>query len=383
MKSLNSKIISILLILIFVFSPVFANKAEAQWVTWDPGNFVPNWGKFIKDFGLDTLAWSMVNLVIERMAAQTVNWINSGFDGSPGFITDTGGFFRETADGVAGQYIFDNPNLNFLCGPISARIRLSLAQNYIQDNVRWQCTVTDVVGNVENFMNDFSQGGWDGFFELSQRQQNNPVGAYMQAENELFWRIANKQGTMDKELNWGQGIMSFKTCDREPPKVEASGGVPNADGSTNYITTPGECIKGTEKISTPGSVIQSKLNESLGMGTKRLEVADEINEIVSALMNQLTLQVVGGVGKGLRSLSNPGTGSSDTQTFAQRLASSTASTTKDYFGNQQDTRALDTPRPDLNQSPTGGTLVYPPAPTSGSSGETETCDPNFDPNCTP
>jgi hypothetical protein len=377
MKSLNNKIISILLILIFVFSPVFANKAEAQWVTWDPGNFVPNWGKFIKEWGLDTLAWSMVNLIIERMAAQTVNWINSGFDGSPGFITDTGGFFRETADGVAGQYIFDNPNLNFLCGPISARIRLTLAQNYIRDDVRWQCTITRIVDNVENFMNDFSQGGWDGFFELTQRQQNNPIGAYMQADNELYWRIANRQGTLDRELNWGQGLMSWKECTK--PGVATSRTLYNLDGSSYEVTEPGPCLE--EKINTPGSVIQNKLNESLGMGTKRLEVADEINEIVSALMNQLTLQVIGGVGKGLRSLSSPGTGSTNTQTFAQRLASSTASETTDYFGNQQDTSVLDTPRPDLNESPTGRTLVYPPEPTD--SGGTETCDPLFDPNCTP
>lgn len=379
MKSLNSKIIATLLVLTFVFSPIYTNKAEAQWVTWDPGNFVPNWGSFIKDMGLDSLAWTMVNLIIERMAAQTVNWINSGFDGAPAFVTDTGGFFRETADGVAGDYILNNPNLNFLCGPISARIRLSLAQNYIQDNVRWQCTVSDVVNNIEGFMNDFEQGGWDGFFELTQRQQNSPLGAFIQAENELSLRIATRQKVLSDELNWGRGILSFKTCERGPPKVTGDGGVPNADGSINTVTVPGDCIKGTEKTATPGSVIEDQLNKTLGLGGSRLAVADEINEIVSALLNKMTLAVVGGVGQGLRSLSSPGSGSN--QSLADQMLTRATSTT-DYFNNQQNTDVLDV-EPNLEQPIDGRTPVFPTSPTGSGSGDSSgsACDPLTDPNC--
>ena len=277
-----------------------------------------------KEFGFDTLAWLVVNLIIERMSASTVNWINTGFQGSPAYVTDPEAYFLDIGDKIAGQFILNDPDLNLLCGPIRAKIRLALSQNYMREPI-YRCTLTDVVDNIDSFMNDFSQGGWDGFFELTQRTQNSPIGAYLQAENELDLQIATRQGTKRAELNWGQGFMSFNECEEYGPPVNAvvadsfdENGLPIDRVPAN---TKPVCLR--EKTNTPGSVISEQLNKQLGVGQDKLAAADEINEIVSALLNQLIGAVVGGIGKGLRGLSS-GDASSGNQKFTGQLTNKPA-----------------------------------------------------------
>jgi len=330
MKKLNKKTLVLILVVAFALSPVFAIKTQAQWVVWDPGNFVPNTISATnavigtgKEFVADSIAWTIVNIIIQKIAAATVNWINSGFEGSPAYVTDPEGYFADIGDKIAGQYIFSNPNLNFLCGPISVKVRLALAKNYMQDRNRWQCTLTDVGRNIDDFMGDFENGGWDSFFELTQRPQNNPIGAYLQAENEMNIEIASRQGARRAELDWGSGFMSWRKC----VKKDANG----------------VCIQQSSELSTPGSVIQNQLNKQLGMGQDKLAVADELNEIVSALLNQLINRVIGGIGSGLRSLSSPDASTGGTK-FTDDLSNGTQSSTiVDYFGDPINSTPPDVP----------------------------------------
>src|SRR3989338_8596398 len=110
MKEFNKKVIVLILVITFVFSPLLARKAEAQWVVFDPANFANTLANMLKDYGLDTIAWQIVNMVIERMAASTVKWINSGFKGSPAYVTDPESYFTKIGDDLSVRYIFSNPN---------------------------------------------------------------------------------------------------------------------------------------------------------------------------------------------------------------------------------------------------------------------------------
>lgn len=358
MKELNKKIITLILVITFVFSPIFAIPAQAQWI---------DISTMAKDYGLDALAFQLVNMIIKRISASTVNWINSGFKGSPAYVTNPEAYFTDMGDKIAGQYIFNNPNLNFLCGPISAKIRLALAANYTQyQNVdRWRCTLTQVGRNMDNFMSDFDNGGWDSFFEISQRQQNNPIGAYIMAENELLAQIAAQQETAQTELNQGGGFLSYKKC--KAGTESTAGGTKQCSDSFNacMVATgefdptrsslctealnnceknigsiqPGDCKDSDKETVTPGSVISDKLNSVLGQSEGRLVMADEINEMISALISQLTEQLVGGAIGGLRGLSNPS--STGDNSFANQMITDTSN--KDYFNNTPDTSVLDQP----------------------------------------
>ncbi len=343
------KNITLALIVTFLFSPIFATKVEAQLFVpvWDPGTFSVNADTAVnttslslKELGFDGVAFMIINYIIERMAASTVNWINSGFKGQPAFVTNPEAFFTDIGDKVAGQYIFSNPNLRFLCGPISAKIKLALTQSYIQEK-QYQCTLTQVGRNFDDFMGNFENGGWDNFFELTQKQQNNPIGAYLQAESELLEKIANKKDLKEKDLLQGKGFLSYQKCKRYAGNVTPGTGSSATTGTKPMVcvkrapldSSPdsGKCLEEKEvtidsygnqintddigpgaegaclehETETPGSVISEQLNKTLGIGGEKLAAADEINEIVSALLNQLVTRAIGTVAGGLRSLSKP------------------------------------------------------------------------------
>ena len=369
-KKLNSKIAGLIIFVILLssLSPLFAKKAEAQWIVWDPGAAA-------KEYGLDAVGWIIINLIIERMSKSTVNWINGGFKGKPAFISNPEAFFGQLGDQVAGQLIFSNPNTKFLCGPLQAKIRLALTSTYNQDSTRLRCSLTQIGGNLDGFMANFENGGWGTFFELTQKPQNNPIGAYLQAEGELFETIARKKDIAEKDLLQGKGFLSFKKCarftkDRDPGNTEAedldeeeTGG---EEDELKSMSNP--CLK--EETVTPGSVISDQLNKQLGLGSDKLAIADELNEIVSALLNKLVSSVVGGIGKGLRGLSRPDPVTNN-ETFTEQLSSNpdgtVASPVVDYFGNTPNTQILDIPIPDpfcLDQSTNPNAPYYDLNPVS-------------------
>ena len=233
----------------------------------------------------DLIAISIANIALEQIINETIVWINSGFEGNPAYATDPEQFFTDIADNIAGDLIAGS-ELGFLCSPFQTRIRLAL-QRYHTQRRQFQCTLTDVVANIDAFYNDFSQGGWDGWFVMTQNDVNNPYGAYLQAQIELDSRIAKALGIQDKQLNWNNGFLSWAKC-LKWDEVWTGG---------SEIPEKGKCLKRGPVI-TPGKVINDQLNTVLATGVHKLELADEFDELVSALFVQLLKQVVFGV-KGL------------------------------------------------------------------------------------
>ncbi len=225
----------------------------------------------------DSLANRILKPLIKQFTNSIVAWINNGFQGGPQFVTDPQSFFLSTADRVAGNFIYTDPDLNFLCYPL---LKLSLNLGYskpFKDEIK--CTLSQVIDNVDDFTRDFSKGSWPAWFSVTQNQQNNPFGAYVLAENELTKRIASQISTDKMQLEWGKGILSAQDCLQ-----------------SDYRT--GDCLQ-YGPIKTPGTVINDQLSAALGDGLRQLELADEFDEIVGALIGQLMDQVVMKVG-GLR-----------------------------------------------------------------------------------
>src|SRR4051812_41899594 len=80
-----------------------------------------------KAFSLDRLASCAAKELLHQMTVATINWINSGFNGSPAFLTNPEGFFLDAADQFTGSFLSDNGPLQNLCSPWSVDIRLALA----------------------------------------------------------------------------------------------------------------------------------------------------------------------------------------------------------------------------------------------------------------
>ena len=206
----------------------------------------------------DQIAWCMVNSIIESVGAATVNWINGGFQGNPVFVDNPEQFFADVADIQAGAFL-NEVSSGLFCTPIQDLVRINLANSYNSRispyGDRSSCTFTEASGSLEQFMSG-ETFGWDDWLSYTQDPYNNPFGATIYSQIELDQRIASALDTQSTLLEWGGGFFSK----RDPE---------------------------TNKITSPGSILQDQLNERLGSGQRRLEIADEFDEIVSALVNQL------------------------------------------------------------------------------------------------
>lgn len=223
----------------------------------------------------DSLATIIFKPLIRNMTNSLVQWINNGFEGSPLFVSDPEKFFIGVADRIAGSFI-EGSDLAFLCSPFALDIRLALNLNYsarFRDEIG--CTLTDVIDNIEGFAEDFEQGGWDGWFSMTQNSQNNPYGAYLSAQSELDIRLLSDLGVEGIQLDWGQGFLGFRDCILSNAETQ-------------------ECMEyGPTK--TPGTVINTQLEDALGTDLAQFELADEFDEIVGALVGQLFSQIQQGL----------------------------------------------------------------------------------------
>lgn len=206
----------------------------------------------------DNLGYCMVNSLIEAIGAATVNWINSGFEGNPVFVDDPQQFFADIADIEAGRFLGEISN-GFLCQPIRNVVRVNLTRSYNNSispyDTRSQCTFSGVAGNLEQFMSG-ETFSWDDWFSYTQNPQNNPFGATIYGQIELDNRIARSLGTQSTLLEWGRGFLSFKDPE-------------------------------TGKITSPGALVEGQINQRLFSGESRINMADEFDEVVNALVDQL------------------------------------------------------------------------------------------------
>lgn len=234
----------------------------------------------------DCIAWAIAKMIWRSIAASIIDWINGGFNGKPAFMQNFDRFLLGIADNIAGE-IIQGAGLGFLCSPFQLNIRIALATRYAQRAP--QCTLTQVIANVQNFMQNFSQGGWGAWIQFTTAPQNNPFGGYLLGEATIALRTQDAKSQQSQQLSWGSGFLSLtqQTCREVPVSV---------NGMAPQMTR--QC---TSNIQTPGELIANKLGSTVDAPELSLLMADELNEIIDALSQQLILKAL----NGLFSLSQP------------------------------------------------------------------------------
>jgi len=239
-----------------------------------------------KETVLDGIAWAIAKETVSSMTRSLINWVNSGFQGDPMFVTDLRQHLTTVLDNMAGDYIA-NVVGDFVCSPFALDVQVALTLNYAnaRNNVpntpdAALCSLTDITENIEGFLSG-TINNMDDLITVINNPQNTPLGAYFEAEARLNVALQNAAGQEIKLLEFGDGFLSQQQCYED-----------------------GRC-----EVVTPGQVISEALTFQLQTGTQSLIEADEINELIGALMNQLVLAVTRGAG-GLLGLSTPASGSS-------------------------------------------------------------------------
>ncbi len=258
---------------------------------------------------LDQIAIDIAKFAIEKIVDSTINWINTGADGGPIYVTDSQQYFKQLGDGYAGEFIQKVVGAGNLCAPFQAQIVLSL-KHYYAPTYTPQCTFTGIQNNLENFYNHFSEGGWQGWLSMTQDNANNPYGSYMDAKILLDTNLQNKLDLAGKKLDWSSGFKSKGDClktNHWPPNellIQYENGeisnYPAPYNDTDYYSEAypdGACLKyGPDK--TPGVVIKDTLNKVLPSGFDQLVNAKQFDDLVSSLMSTVLQKYVFG-SKGL------------------------------------------------------------------------------------
>ena len=272
-------------------------EKSVQWVktSWfQISSLLNDKSSLLKEYVLDPLFWTMANVVIDQFGDAIVNWIQNGFEGSPMFMSDPEGFFRDTANQISGA-IIDELNMEWLCDSLG-KLRIDL-DFFLPgtDRAKYRCTFNDIADNFKGISGRKDLSDWVDI-NVNVRQQNivrlygydyrnggllmwlktagwknNDLGRTLQVSSDAYIGARMSVGFGRFQLFKNGGFLTMRKCtDREGPVQEGQ---------------KGRCVKYED--TTPGQLVQDQLNNAANKDLGRLQVADEVNEIIGALASTM------------------------------------------------------------------------------------------------
>ncbi len=289
---------------------------------------------------LEQVLQAVARKALQEITKSTVNWINSGFHGSPLFLENSDSFFQDIVKSeiksLVNEFGYDSSRF-----PFGKDFSLNTIMSYkrtLDDNAVYTLSkVTNDPALLRAYQNNFNVGGWNAFLLNTQYPQNNYLGFKMLAEQELARRISASPGaknaiTKVKEaLQQGNGFLSPQTCPSNPAynngynefnkpsfKPSADYNPPHpypADDTIGFTAkeiaenalydqtwqagvaiektkfeAKNTCPKGLV-ATTPGAVVSNQITNALGSQLRQSELGaalgNSLSQIFDALLNKL------------------------------------------------------------------------------------------------
>jgi len=293
---------------------------------------------------LEQLLMTLAKRVLAALTQSTINWINSGFHGSPLFLENPDSFFKDIAKSEV-KSLVDMIGYDTFRFPFGQNVALGIIDSYkrqLADNAQY--TLSKVINDPDllvRYRNDFNVGGWNGFLVNTQYPQNNYLGFQGIIQQNLASRL---EGTLQAPaqkvqslLQQGMGFLSPQNCPSNPnynngvneflkpsfnytvpyaPPVDANGvGNPleidaydtqyntakaAAQAAWNSPTGPNVCPGGL-KNTTPGSVAGNQVMMAMSSSFRQSELGAALGNSLSAIFDALINHFLD---KGLNSLAS-------------------------------------------------------------------------------
>jgi hypothetical protein len=204
--------------------------------------------------GLDSIAYCLLNSIIEYIANATIQWINSGFEGNPAFVDDPQQFFQSVVDYEIANFMKELQE-GLICQPLQVDLQLAMLQQATQ-NYAQQARCGQGGANAINTLGTgrYSTANSN---RVLLNPNTNPVTNYFNATDSLTARVQGKRGLIEMEVNWGRGFLSVQ--DPENPNRRI----------------------------TLGTLIESAAAKRIGFAEDRLLLAEKFDQVITALVNQL------------------------------------------------------------------------------------------------
>ncbi|GEM_PF-2337461 len=230
----------------------------------------------VKEYNLDPAAYKVSKETIRAILANVLNWINTGDDGNSFFLANYVEHFRNEGNKEIEKFLTEIHERD-----MDILIQRSIAQN-VSASSQFARSIQPTISTAQRdaFLKDFNNGGWNMWLQMIQ-PQNNPLGQYALAENELIRRIQEAEVRETQEIAAGRGFKPGEVCLTKD--------------------TSGNCLY-AETV-TPGSTIVFQMNEIISSVIRQLEEDDELEEQTSRLLSSMIVQILGGRQTGLRGFS--------------------------------------------------------------------------------
>lgn len=299
-----AKLVILLLSPLVFFILLFPQKTEAA-IPVIRVNITPSDPEWIKDYILKPIVHLAAKTLLQAITQQIIDWVQGNDGKNVGFVHNLQAAFRQQADIAGGDFLNKLTGIN-LCGNIGAFLQINLRAPGLRQQL--ECTVTDIIRNVNSFYGNFYNGGWPAFARVSLEPQNNPYGAYLIALDAKLTAEDNARRTLEIPLQKSYPFLGFRTpvgrnCFTRP----ASGANPignnleareeaGPDSSSRDIYCDTEYT-----LKTPGQLISDQLSKAFGTETDYIISAKDLDEafgaIASTLINKLiTSTFAGGSG---------------------------------------------------------------------------------------
>ncbi len=230
----------------------------------------------------------IAKILLDWLVDETVRWIQGG--GKPQFVGNWDKFVKDAANTAVGEAVYQT-NAAFLCSPFKLQVQLSLTspQSFKQ---RLNCTLDLIVGNIENFYNDFRTGGWIAYNEYWQ-PQNNYFGVMLMTHDEIANKAAAAASAAANEALAGAGFVSSKRCKGGGYDVatmnDLESGKPGSTKSWVKDSKGNWCPADQLEIVTPASTVGAAVASAV---TSDVQWAANIKSWVAALTNAVINRLV-------------------------------------------------------------------------------------------
>ncbi|MBI2639700.1 MAG: hypothetical protein HYW90_02290 [Candidatus Sungbacteria bacterium] len=241
----------------------------------------------LKEYVLDPAAKLLVSFMIQTLTRAVIGWIQSG--GNTNFISNLQAATARVADEAAGEFLNQLAGTN-LCQPFSFDIKLIFQIPTLRDKLT--CTATDIFRNLEtsyeNFLNNFTNGGWIAF-QTAMLPQNNYIDVLINTYDEKLRRESRQVAILESQYQAGQGFVGVRIKKELCEDIIDDDGEPAASCTTQYINT------------TPGTLVSDQLKKTFSSGWDQAVDADEIGEAIDAIIVALVQQLISSAQAGLAS----------------------------------------------------------------------------------
>ncbi|MDB5204548.1 MAG: hypothetical protein JWP09_576 [Candidatus Taylorbacteria bacterium] len=241
---------------------------------------------WVGNISLDSIMFCIVNEIMTYITQSTIQWINSGFNGNPVFVQNTGAMFQQIANREASNFTREvangaqqaasqtiNTTVNGIKNTsykVAAPFRKGVFNAIAGDQTY---TSPPPMTNLltQNFTsytggNYYAAGG--GRAGLADVALNNQWTNNWDAKNVVQMRTAQSQQIQQNMIQ--DGTRSFTKC--------RAGAAKGADGN---------CDPKDLQVTTPGKEINDESSFRQNMKYTRLAMAQNFDSVVTALVNQL------------------------------------------------------------------------------------------------